>query len=51
METVFVTLLRRTPASFSNLNVLVAISKGMQAVKLSINKMLQLRTGDASNAG
>jgi len=34
-----------------NLNVLVAISKGMRAVKLYSNKILQFLTGVLANAG
>jgi len=33
--------------SLTNLNVLVAVSKGMWAVKLCINKILQFLTGGA----
>jgi len=32
---------------FPNLNVLVAVSKGMRAVKLCSNKILQFLTGGA----
>ena len=32
----------------ANLNALAAVSKGMQAVKLCTNKILQFLTGDAS---
>jgi len=47
METVQVTLLRRTPAFSPNLNVLAAISKGMWAVKLQSDKILQFLIGGA----
>jgi len=36
--------LRQTPASLPNLNALVAVSKGMRAVKLCTNKILQFLT-------
>jgi len=40
-------VLGRTPASLSNTNALVA-SKGMQAVKLCTNKIIQFLTGSGS---
>jgi len=39
--------LRRTPASSPYANALVAVSKGMRAVKLCTNKILQFLTGGA----
>ena len=35
-----ITLLRRTPASSANLKALVAVSRGMWAVKLCTNKII-----------
>jgi len=46
-EAMQVTPLRRTLVSFPHPNVLVAVSKGMQAVKLCSNKILQFLTGGA----
>jgi len=44
METMQITLFRRTPVSSPNPNALVAVSKGMQAVKLCTNIILQFLT-------
>jgi len=41
------TQLKRTQASLPNLNALVAVSKGMRAVKLCTNKILHFLTGGA----
>ena len=48
METVQVTSLHRTLASslLPNPNALVAVRKGMQAVKLYFNKIIQFLTDD-----
>ena len=48
MEMVQVTPLKKT--FFPNLNVLVAVSKGMWAVKFCSNKILQFLTGSAGYA-
>jgi len=40
METVQITLLKRLQRLLANLNALVAVSKGMQAVQLCTNKIL-----------
>ena len=50
-ELVQVTLLRRTLASSPNPSALVAFSKGIRAVKLCSNKILQFLTGVPANAG
>jgi len=47
IETMEVTHLRRTLVSSPNPNALVAVSKGMRAVKLCSNKILQFLNGAA----
>jgi len=51
METEQVPPLRRTLAFLPNPSALVAISKGMRAVKLCSNKILQFLTGVLANTG
>ena len=46
-ETVYITLLGNLQCLLPNPNVLVAVTKGMRAVKLCTNKILQFLTGGA----
>jgi len=47
MEKVWITLLRKIQCLFPNPNALVAVRKGIWAVKLRTNKILQFLTGGA----